>query len=71
MFEKYKRKTLSISLSTGYFLQVLLKMTQKKIFVTRSGLIDAKYGLINEKLYQTIGVINLNKIKNWMKIKKS
>ena len=42
----------------------------EKIFVTTSRLIDAKYGLINGKLYQTIGVINLNKIKNWNKIKK-
>ena len=32
---------------------------------------DAKYSLINEKLYQTIGVINLNEIKNWNKMKKS
>ena len=32
---------------------------------------DAKYGLINRKLYQTIGVINLNKIKNRNEIKKS
>ena len=29
MFEKYK-KTLSVSLSIGYFFQVLLKMTRKK-----------------------------------------
>ena len=31
---------------------------------------DAKYSLINGKLYQTIGVINLNEIKNWNEIKK-
>ena len=31
---------------------------------------DAKYGLINRKLYQTIGIINLNEIKNWNEIKK-
>ena len=55
----------------GYFFQVLLKMKQKKIFVTTSGLIDAKYRLVNGKLYQTIGVINLNKIKNRNEIEKS
>ena len=32
---------------------------------------DAKYGLINRKLYQAIGIINLNEIKNWNEIKKS
>ena len=31
---------------------------------------DAKYSLINGKPYQTIGVINLNEIKNWNEIKK-
>ena len=32
MFEKYFKKSLSNSLSRGYFFQVLLKMTQKKYF---------------------------------------
>ena len=32
---------------------------------------DAKYGLINRKLYLTIWVINIEEIKNWNKIKKS
>ena len=32
---------------------------------------DAKYDLINGKLYQRTPVINLNKIKNWKEIKKS
>ena len=31
---------------------------------------DAQYSFINGKLYQTIGIINLNKIKNWNEIKK-
>ena len=43
----------------------------EKIFVTVGGLMDAKYDLINEKQYQTIGIINLEKIKNWNEIKKS
>ena len=70
MIEKFK-KPLSNSLLKGYVYEVLFKMKQKKIFVTRNRLIDAKYSLINGKLYQTTGVINLNKIKNWNKIKKS
>ena len=57
MFEKFL-KTRSNSLSKGCFFQV------KKISLTTNGLIDAKYDLINRKLYQTIGAINLNKIKN-------
>ena len=32
---------------------------------------DVQYGFINGKLYQTIGIINLNKIKNWNETKKS
>ena len=47
-----------------------IKNETEKIFVTTNGLIDAKYGLINGKLYQTIGIINLNEIKNWNEIKK-
>ena len=70
MFEKFK-KPLSNSLLKGYVFEVLFKMKQKKIFVTTNRLIDAKYSLINGKLYQTTGVINLNEIKNWNKIKKS
>ena len=49
---------------------MLLKIAQK-IFVTAGGLIDGKYSLINRKLYQTIGIINLNEINNWNEKKKS
>ena len=41
------------------------------MFLTTNGLVDAKYSLINEILYQVIGVMNLNKITKWNKIKKS
>ena len=47
-----------------------IKYETEKIFVNVGGLMNAKYSLINVKLYQTIGVINLNKIKNCNKIKK-
>ena len=39
------------------------------MFVTTNRLIDTKYGLIKGKLHQTIGVINLNEMKNWNKMK--
>ena len=47
-----------------------IKNKTEKIFVTVGGLMDAKYSLINGKLYQTIALINLNEIKNWNEIKK-
>ena len=55
----------------GLLFSSVIKNNTEKIFVTTSGLIDAKCGLINGKQYQTIGVINLNKSKNWNEIKKS
>ena len=42
--------------------------SRQKIFLTTSGLFDAKYSLINGMLYQRISVINLNEIKIWMEI---
>ena len=48
-----------------------IKNDTEKIFVTLDGLIDVKYSLINRKLYQTIGVTDLNEIKIQRKTKKS
>ena len=69
MFEKYKRNPIKFTLE-GLLFSSAIKNDTEKIFVTTSGSIEAKYGLINGKLYQTIGVINLNEIKNWNEIKK-
>ena len=30
---------------------------------------DAKYSLINRKIYQTISIINFKEIKNWIQVK--
>ena len=49
----------------------LQKNNAEKIFLTTNSLVDAKYTWINRLLYQVIGVINLNEIKNWSEIKKS
>ena len=68
MFETYK-KTVKFSFE-GLLLSSAIKNKTEKIFVTVGGLMDAKYSLINEKLYQTIGIINLNEVKNWNEIKK-
>ena len=67
MFGKYKKNSVKFSLEGLLFLSAM-KIETEKIFVTAGGLMDAKYSLINGKLYQTIGVINLNDIKNWNKI---
>ena len=48
-----------------------IKNEAEKMFVAVGVLMDVKYSLINGKLYKTIGVINLNEIKNWNEIKKS
>ena len=48
-----------------------IKNEAEKMFVAVGVLVDAKYSLINGKLYKTISVINLNEIKNWNEIKKS
>ena len=44
-------------------------MIQKKIFVICRELNDAKVALINDKISNILGVINLNKIENWEYIK--
>ena len=41
------------------------------IYVTVGRLMDAKFGFIKGKLYETITINNMNKIKNWNEIKKS
>ena len=39
------------------------------IFLIRSGCNDARDSLINRKVYKSIGVININEIKDWTKLK--
>ena len=45
-------------------------MTTKIIFITTNGLNDAKYILINGKIFEGIGVIYISEIENWDKSKK-
>ena len=42
----------------------------KQIFVTCIELNDAKVALINDKISNILGVINLNKIENWEYVKR-
>ena len=39
------------------------------IFLICNGLSDARDSLINGKLYKSLGVININEIRDWAKIK--
>ena len=41
------------------------------IFIAAGGLKDAKEALINGKMYQVIGVINISQISGWENIKKT
>ena len=65
MFEKYKKYVTRLRLLSS------IKSDAETIFLTTDGLVDAKFSLMNEILYQVIGVINLNKIRNSNDIKKS
>ena len=46
-----------------------IKEDTNVIFITTNGLNDAKDIIINEKLYQAIGEINISETENWDKIK--
>ena len=48
-----------------------MKSDAGETFFTTRSLDDAKYSLTSGTLYDVIGVINPNKIKNWNEIKKS
>ena len=39
------------------------------IFLIFNGLNDSRDSLINRELYKSLGVININKIRDWTKIK--
>ena len=63
MLEKYKQYQTRFNLEGRLFSSLMIN-DMEIIFVTTSGLFDAKYSLVNGKLYQTIEVINLNEIEN-------
>ena len=46
-----------------------IKEDTKVIFITTNGLNDAKDILINDRIFQGIGVIYISEIENWDKIK--
>ena len=46
-----------------------LENSTNVIFVTCNGLTNAKDALINSKIYKTLGVVYLSKIKNWNLVK--
>ena len=71
MFEKHTKKNKTRFKLKGLLFSSSVKNDTEKIFLQTVSLSDAKFGLINEKYKQTIGVINLNKITSWSKIKET
>ena len=69
MFQTYNKYIIGLKLESLIFSSSIENNTEK-IFLVTNGLSDAKYSLINDELFQTIGVINLRDIENWEKIKK-
>ena len=55
--------------SLGILLLSSVTNDTKQIFVTCRGSNNAKTALINGKIYNILGIINLNKINNWEYIK--
>ena len=64
--KKYKYRFIANSL----LFSSSIKEDTKIIFITTNGLNDAKYILINGKIFQGIGVIYISEIENWDKMKK-
>ena len=46
-----------------------IKNNTQEIFLSCDGLKDAKEAVINSKLYEILGVVCLNEVKNWDLIK--
>ena len=55
----------------GLLFSSSMKFSAENLILTTSSLVDAKHNLINGTLYQVIGVIKLNEIKNWSETKTS
>ena len=70
IFDIYRKNKARFSLEEVLF-SSLIKNKTEKIFLQTTGLSDAKYGLLNDKHKQIIGVLNLNQIENWIEIEKS
>ena len=68
MIDKYKKNPVKFTLGELLFPSSVQNGT-KKVFITSTGLLDAKYSLINAEIYQAVGVINLNEIITGKKIK--
>ena len=70
IIDKYKRSTIRFRAEGLLFSSGITNDTEK-IFLVTTGLADAKYGFINDTMYQVIGTINLNKREKWNEIKNS
>ena len=70
MLERYKKNMASFRLE-GVLFSSRTRNKKDEIFLVARRIADAKYSLINNSLYQMIGVVNLKKIEKWDEIKTS
>ena len=70
IFDRFDKNKIRFKLKSILYASTVKNNTEE-IFLQKAGLSGVKYALINDKYKQIIGVINLNEIKNWSKIKKT
>ena len=63
MFSSYKKYTFRFKIESLLF-STNLKNNTNVIFITCDSLSDAKNAFINSRLYKTLGVVYLSKIKD-------
>ena len=65
----YSKRFKYIFIANSLLFSSSIKEDTKVIFITTNDLNDAKKILINNKIFQGIGVIYISEIENWDKIK--
>ena len=68
MFKKHKNVTYKLT-SLGILFPASIKNDTEQVFITCRKLKKVKKALINSKIYNLIGIIDLKKINNWKEIK--
>ena len=69
LLKNTKKKSAKFTIK-GLLFSISVQNNIKNFFIATTGLLDAKYILINGKICQAIGVINLNEMNGWEKLKK-
>ena len=69
IFDRFEKNKIRFKLN-GILFASSIKNNTEKIFLQTAGLSSVNYALMNDKYKQMIGIINLNEIQNWSKMKK-